>query len=125
VGGSYGVDLNRNWGTLKQKKTKQKRKEKKRKEKKRKGKERKGKERKGKERKGKERKRKERKGKERKGKERKGKIMKIEIIADDHWGGEGSSGTPTSDTYRGTAPFSEPESKAVSDYAKANGPFVG
>jgi murein tripeptide amidase MpaA len=43
----------------------------------------------------------------------------------DHWGGEGSSGTPTSDTYRGTAPFSEPESKAVADYVTANGPFVG
>jgi murein tripeptide amidase MpaA len=44
---------------------------------------------------------------------------------DDHWGGEGSSGTPTSDTYRGTAPFSEPESKAVSAYITANGPFAG
>jgi len=44
---------------------------------------------------------------------------------DDHWGGEGSSGTPTSDTYRGTAPFSEPESSAVSRYITANGPFAG
>lgn len=44
---------------------------------------------------------------------------------DEHWGGEGSSGTPTSDTYRGTAPFSEPESKAVSSYCLANGPFAG
>jgi len=43
----------------------------------------------------------------------------------DHWGGEGSSGTPTSDTYRGTAPFSEPETKAISDYVTANGPFSG
>jgi len=43
----------------------------------------------------------------------------------DHWGGEGSSGTPTSDTYRGTAPFSEPESKAIGDYVLANGPFYG
>jgi len=43
----------------------------------------------------------------------------------DHFGGEGSSGTPSSDTYRGTAAFSEPESKAVSDYTLANGPFVG
>jgi len=34
----------------------------------------------------------------------------------DHWGGEGSSGTPSSDTYRGTAPFSEPETKAVLDW---------
>jgi len=43
----------------------------------------------------------------------------------DHWGGEGSSGTPSSDTYRGTAPFSEPESTAVSKYVLANGPFNG
>jgi len=44
---------------------------------------------------------------------------------DDHWGGEGSSGTPTSDTYRGTAPFSEPESKAVAAFVTANGPYEG
>jgi len=44
---------------------------------------------------------------------------------DDHWGGEGSSGTPSSDTYRGTAPFSEPETKAVSAYVLANVPFAG
>jgi murein tripeptide amidase MpaA len=43
----------------------------------------------------------------------------------DHWGGEGSSGTPTSDTYRGTAPFSEPESKALSDYFTANKQYAG
>jgi len=43
----------------------------------------------------------------------------------DHWGGEGSSGTPTSDTYRGTGPFSEPESAALSSYLTANGPFNG
>jgi murein tripeptide amidase MpaA len=43
----------------------------------------------------------------------------------DHWGGDGSSGTPTSDTYRGTAPFSEPETKAVSDYYLRNGPYKG
>jgi len=43
----------------------------------------------------------------------------------DHWGGDGSSGTPSSDTYRGTAPFSEPESTAVSNYVLANGPFNG
>jgi len=34
----------------------------------------------------------------------------------DHWGGTGSSKTPTSDTYCGTAPFSEPEALAVSNY---------
>jgi len=33
-----------------------------------------------------------------------------------HWGGSGSSNIPTSDTYRGTAAFSEPETKAISDY---------
>jgi hypothetical protein len=37
---------------------------------------------------------------------------------DDHWGGGGSSGSPSSDIYRGTAPFSEPETRAVSDYIK-------
>jgi len=44
---------------------------------------------------------------------------------DDHWGGQGSSGTPTSDTYRGTSAFSEPESRAVSDYVLRTGPFLG
>lgn len=44
---------------------------------------------------------------------------------DDHWGGQGSSHTPSSDTYCGTAPFSEPESKAVASYITANGPFKG
>jgi len=43
----------------------------------------------------------------------------------DHWGGEGSSGTPSSDTYRGTAPFSEPESTAISNYVNAYKPFAG
>lgn len=32
------------------------------------------------------------------------------------WGGAGSSGLPCSDTYRGTGPFSEPESEAVSNF---------
>jgi len=41
----------------------------------------------------------------------------------DHWGGEGSSRTPTSDTYCGIAPFSEPESTAVATYVNQNGPF--
>jgi murein tripeptide amidase MpaA len=44
---------------------------------------------------------------------------------DDHWGGDGSSGTPSSDTYRGTAPFSELETKAVSGYIVQNAPFEG
>jgi len=35
---------------------------------------------------------------------------------DDHWGGAGSSSNPSSDTYHGTGPFSEPESKATSNY---------
>lgn len=44
---------------------------------------------------------------------------------DDHWGGSGSSGTPSSDTYRGTKPFSEPETTAVSKFYLANGPYDG
>jgi len=44
---------------------------------------------------------------------------------DDHWGGDGSSRIPSSDTYHGTAPFSEPETKAASNYYIANGPYVG
>jgi hypothetical protein len=36
--------------------------------------------------------------------------------ADDHWGGEGSSGTPSSDTYRGPEPASEPETKALTAF---------
>jgi hypothetical protein len=43
----------------------------------------------------------------------------------DHWGTVGTSHTPTSDTYCGTSAFSEPESKAVADYALANRPIVG
>jgi len=34
----------------------------------------------------------------------------------DHWGGAGSSGIPTSDTYRGVSAFSEPESLHVSNF---------
>jgi len=41
---------------------------------------------------------------------------------DGNWGGGGSSSNPTSDTYHGTAPFSEPESKAVSSWVLAQ-PF--
>jgi len=44
---------------------------------------------------------------------------------DDHFGGDGSSSNPSSDTYHGTAPFSEPESKAASDFFVRNGPYVG
>jgi murein tripeptide amidase MpaA len=33
-----------------------------------------------------------------------------------HWGGKGSSSNPSSDTYHGTGPFSEPESFAASEY---------
>jgi murein tripeptide amidase MpaA len=39
---------------------------------------------------------------------------------DEKWGGDGSSRTPTSDTYCGTAPFSEPETTAVSNYLLLN-----
>jgi len=35
---------------------------------------------------------------------------------DDHWGGEGSSPIPSSDTYHGTAAFSEPETKATATW---------
>jgi len=35
-----------------------------------------------------------------------------------HWGGPGSSGTPSSDTYRGTAIASEPEVQAVQSYVR-------
>ncbi|KAI8847890.1 hypothetical protein BC829DRAFT_231388 [Chytridium lagenaria] len=35
---------------------------------------------------------------------------------DEHWGAAGASSTPSSDTYKGTAPFSEPETKSVSNY---------
>lgn len=34
------------------------------------------------------------------------------------WGLAGSSGTPCSDTYRGPAPFSEPENQAIRDYVR-------
>jgi len=37
---------------------------------------------------------------------------------DSDWGGSGSSGVPSSDTYRGPTVFSEPESKAVRDYVE-------
>jgi len=43
----------------------------------------------------------------------------------DHWGGEGASKTPSSDTYCGTAPFSEPESLAASKFYLENGPYGG
>ncbi len=33
-----------------------------------------------------------------------------------YWGGEGSSGNPGSDTYRGPEPFSEPETRAIRDF---------
>jgi carboxypeptidase A2/carboxypeptidase A1 len=36
------------------------------------------------------------------------------------WGGEGSSGTTSSETYRGPAPFSEPETQALRDFVLAN-----
>jgi len=42
----------------------------------------------------------------------------------DHWGGQGSSPNPSSDTYRGTAAFSEPEAKAVSAYYLSEAPFA-
>jgi len=38
------------------------------------------------------------------------------------WGGPGSSGNPFSETYRGTAPFSEPETQAVRDFLQQHRP---
>lgn len=40
------------------------------------------------------------------------------------WGGTGSSGDPSSDVYRGTAPFSEPETQALRDFAVAHPEIV-
>lgn len=40
------------------------------------------------------------------------------------WSGPGASNNPCSDTYYGTSAFSEAESKTVSDYVKAQGPFL-
>ncbi len=36
------------------------------------------------------------------------------------WGGAGSSGNPDNETYRGTAPFSEPETQVMRDFINAN-----
>jgi len=44
---------------------------------------------------------------------------------DDHWGGQGSSRIPTSDVYCGTAPFSEPETTAVSKFFNSLGSIRG
>jgi len=43
---------------------------------------------------------------------------------DEHWGGGGSSGVPSSDTYRGTKAFSEPESATLSKFVTELGPNV-
>lgn len=44
---------------------------------------------------------------------------------DVRWGGPGSSGNQSSDIYRGAAPFSEPESQAIRDFALARPNLVG
>jgi len=36
------------------------------------------------------------------------------------WGGEGSSGNPESETYRGPSPFSEPETQVCRDFVRAH-----
>jgi murein tripeptide amidase MpaA len=41
------------------------------------------------------------------------------------WGGPGSSGSPSSDTYRGPSAFSEPETNGVRNYANQIGAIVG
>jgi PKD repeat protein len=41
-----------------------------------------------------------------------------------YWGGPGASASPTSESYRGTAPFSEPESQAVHELSSRIHPTV-
>ncbi|HMN97230.1 MAG TPA: M14 family metallocarboxypeptidase [Phycisphaerales bacterium] len=41
------------------------------------------------------------------------------------WGGSGSSGNPASETYRGPAPFSEPETQVLRDFFLATPSIVG
>jgi len=41
------------------------------------------------------------------------------------WGGQGASANPSSETYRGPAPFSEPETQALRDFVLANGRIIG
>lgn len=41
------------------------------------------------------------------------------------WGGAGSSGNGFEETYRGTAPFSEPETQRMRDFVLAHGELVG
>ena len=41
-----------------------------------------------------------------------------------YWGGPGSSNNPTSQSYRGAAPFSEPEARAVRDFSARLHPTV-
>lgn len=41
------------------------------------------------------------------------------------WGGQGASANPNSETYRGPAPFSEPESQALRDFVLAHGRLLG
>jgi len=43
----------------------------------------------------------------------------------EHWGGAGSSGIPSSDTYRGTSAFSEPETNSVSTYISTLDNIIG
>jgi len=43
----------------------------------------------------------------------------------EHWGGQGSSGVPSSDTYRGKSAFSEPETTAVSNYISSIEHIIG
>jgi len=43
---------------------------------------------------------------------------------DDHWDGTNSDPNPSSDNYMGIAPFSEPETRAVSTFFQKNRPFA-
>jgi len=44
---------------------------------------------------------------------------------DSHWGGQGSSSNPSSDTYHGLSAFSEPETSAISKYINSLGNIWG
>jgi hypothetical protein len=58
-------------------------------------------------------------------KNRNGKGVDLNRNWADHWGGQGSSGNPSSDIYRGKSAFSEPETKAVSNFMLQNKNIVG
>jgi carboxypeptidase A1 len=58
-------------------------------------------------------------------KNRHGKGVDLNRNWDDHWGSKGASPNPNSETYCGTAPFSEPETKAISSFMLQHKNIVG